>query len=251
MRHTLSLFLIVLLAAACNDSPPARPGARPGAVLSVAPGGTLTGTVREQIPVGPYVYVRLETPGGEAWAAVNESPMTVGSSITVYNVMTMEKFDSPSLKRTFARIFFGTLDPSGGAVSAAPGNVDSDPASAHPAPAPATVSAPVGLMARASGANARTIGELWKQKTQLAGTTVSVRGVVVKYNASVMGKNWIHLQDGSGEAAQGSLDLTVTSADAATVGDTVTVTGTLRTNQDLGAGYTYAVLLENAKVARR
>ena len=39
---------------------------------------------------------------------------------------------------------------------------------------------------------------------------VTVRAKVVKYNGGVMGKNWLHIRDGSGEA--GNNDLTVTTA---------------------------------------
>ena len=89
------------------------------------------------------------------------------------------------------------------------------------------------------------------QKDRLANRVVSVRGTVVKYNAAVMGKNWIHLQDGSGDPARGTHDITVTALDAVTVGATVTITGTVRVNRDVGAGYTYAVLVEDAKVVAK
>jgi hypothetical protein len=114
--------------------------------------------------------------------------------------------------------------------------------------APPAPDAQVAPVAKATGADARTIAELWAKKDRLANTVVSVRGTVVKYNAAVMGKNWIHLQDGSGDAATGTHDITVTTLDAVTVGATVTITGTVRLNRDVGAGYTYAVLVEDAKV---
>ena len=108
-----------------------------------------------------------------------------------------------------------------------------------------------GKVEKASGADARTISELWAQKDGMSGKTVSIRGVVVKYNEGVMGKNWIHLQDGSGDATKGTHDITVTSMDAAAVGATVTITGTVRINRDFGAGYTYALIVEDAKVAMK
>ncbi len=252
MRNTAAFLCVVLFTGACADAKSDVKSARPSAALNVTPGGTLTGTVREQIPVGPYVYLRLDTPSGETWAAVNEAPVTTGGSVTVYNVMAMEQFNSPTLKRTFARIHFGTLDSNFAANAMAAGAPNGDIAGGTSLiPTPAVGNAPVGVITKATGSDARSINELWAQKGHLAGATISVRGVVVKYNASVMGKNWIHLQDGSGDAAKGTNDLTVTSQDVAAVGDTVTATGTLRTNQDLGAGYTFAVLMENAKIARR
>ncbi len=85
-------------------------------------------------------------------------------------------------------------------------------------------------------------------KPKLTGSTVTVRGRVVKFNGGILGRNWIHLQDGTGDATQGTHDLTVTTDAKAAVGDVVTITGMLVVDQDFGAGYAYAVLLESASV---
>jgi len=74
---------------------------------------------------------------------------------------------------------------------------------------------------------------------------------LVKYNAGVMGKNWLHLQDGSGEASKGNHDITVTSQDTAAKGDVVTIKGVLRLDKDFGSGYTYALIVEEAKVIKK
>ena len=42
--------------------------------------------------------------------------------------------------------------------------------------------------------------------------------------------------------------MTITTTTTAKLGDTVLVTGTLSTNKDFGAGYKYAVIIEDAKV---
>lgn len=146
----------------------------------------------------------------------------------------MEQFVSQTLNRTFARIYFGSLVPVGSTGGETPAD-----------------DARVGRVARARSGDARTIGERWMEKKHLAGASVSIRGVVVKYDPGVMGRNWINLQDGSGDAARGTHDIAVTTLDAATIGDTITITGTVRTNRDLGAGYTYALLVEEAKVVVR
>jgi len=95
-----------------------------------------------------------------------------------------------------------------------------------------------------SGGN--TIAELFVGKDELVDTEVSVRGRVVKYNAGIMDRNWIHIRDGSG--TEGSNDLTVTTGDTARLGDLVVIRGTLKTNQDFGHGYSYDILVEEAKV---
>jgi hypothetical protein len=61
---------------------------------------------------------------------------------------------------------------------------------------------------------------------------------------AIMGKNWIHVQDGT-EAA-GNYDLTVTTQGTAKVGDVVVVEGGISLNKDFGAGYKYDVIMEDA-----
>jgi hypothetical protein len=62
-----------------------------------------------------------------------------------------------------------------------------------------------------------------------------------------MGKNWLHVRDGSG--AEGTNDLTITTAGTLpNVGDTVVVTGNVALNKDFGMGYAYDVLVEDAQV---
>ncbi len=255
MRFRIASVLMPLFIAACTENrTDAVEQASASAIVpqspqtplssqSPKPSSTLRGTLREQIPVEPYVYVRLETADGEIWAAVNEAPLALGDSITVYNAFPMDQFASQTLNRTFERIYFGSLEPSSDAAIASSGEL-----SASSTGTPTTPDAAIGPIAPAQGASARTIGDLWRDKEQLASTTVSVRGVVVKYNAAVMGKNWLHLQDGTGNAAQGTHDIVVTSMDPAAVGDTVTIRGIVRTNQDLGAGYVYSLLVEDASI---
>lgn len=99
---------------------------------------------------------------------------------------------------------------------------------------------------KAVGANARTVAEIVAKRLELKDQPVLVRGKVVKFNPQIMGKNWVHLRDGSGSAADGSNDILVTTQAATKVGDIVTVSGTVRTDQDFGSGYSYQVLIEEA-----
>jgi hypothetical protein len=97
-------------------------------------------------------------------------------------------------------------------------------------------------------AGGTTVANVWANRKPLAGKTVTVRGKVVKFNGGIMGRNWIHIQDGTGVAADGTNDLLVTSDAAAKVGDVITVTGTVAIDKDFTAGYAYAVLIEGAKI---
>ena len=75
---------------------------------------------------------------------------------------------------------------------------------------------------------------------------MKVRGKVVKFTPEIMGKNWIHLQDGTGAA--GTNDLTVTTSAMAKKGDTVVISGALVIDKDFGYGYAYDVIIEDADV---
>jgi hypothetical protein len=103
-------------------------------------------------------------------------------------------------------------------------------------------------VAKASGSNARTVAEIISNRAELKGKPVLLRGKVVKYNPGIMGKNWIHLRDGSGSATDDTNDILVTSASETKVGDVVTVKGTIRTDKDFGSGYAYKVLIEEATI---
>ncbi len=92
-----------------------------------------------------------------------------------------------------------------------------------------------------------TVAEVLGQAAELAGKEVAVRGKVVKANAAIMGRNWIHLRDGS-ETGGHVADLTVTTDGTASVGDTVLIRGRVATDRDFGFGYTYEVLVEDAAV---
>jgi hypothetical protein len=94
-----------------------------------------------------------------------------------------------------------------------------------------------------------TVAKIFANRKTLAGKTVTVRGKVVKFNGGILGMNWLHIQDGSGVAKDGTNDLTVTSAGGANVGDIATVTGTVVLDKDFGAGYAYTVLIQGATIA--
>lgn len=148
----------------------------------------------------------------------------------------MTNFESKSLKKTFPTIIFGSL----GGTAAAPSLLNSKMTVANMAD-----SAPIKI-AKASGANAYTVADIMAKSVQLKDKPVKLNGQVVKYNAGIMGKNWIHLRDGSGTAAKGDNDILVTSAASAKMGDRITISGVVRNDKDFGSGYSYKVLIEDA-----
>ncbi len=282
MRVPVTLMALVLLAGCGKQQPAldvktAAPAKAPAASASAPASGvmpaapeaalvTVSGTVLETMDAAEYTYMRLKTATGETWAAINKTKVAKGDAVTVTNAMVMDGFQSKTLNRTFDHILFGVLATPGAPAAAAPAAPAAPMASGHQpavAPAPATqeqmaaqhgqaaggpADAPDVKVPKAEGQNAKTVAELWAQRASLKGKEVAVKAKIVKVTNSVMGKNWLHVRDGSGSKAAKDNDLTVTTDVVAKVGDVVTVTGTVSVDKDFGAGYAYPVIIENAKL---
>lgn len=225
-RLILPMAVLALAGLGCH-----RSKASQGAAAVVAPGATIQGEIKEILPAPPYDYLRLATAGGDVWAAIPAADLKVGSRISVQVQLHQATFESPSLHRTFQNLYMGTV----------PGLAPAAPMGAQPGPAMAPV-------AKAQGGDARAIAEIYAQKDKLKDKTVTVRGKVVKYNEGILGKTWIHLQDGSGSQASRDFDLAVTTKGTSKLGEVITVKGTLHLARDFGSGYTYPVILEDAKI---
>jgi hypothetical protein len=252
MRSPAFCFVLVLATiGACSRQPAtgaataARPGAAPQAPAPATQPGpqTVTGIVLETMDAASYTYLRVKTDTGELWAATAQFNVGVGDRVVVPLEMPMKDFHSPSLKRDFPLIYFTShVDREGQPASAVmPGHAQMGAGSPAAAAAP-----PMANVAPATGGTA--VADVWAKRAALAGTRVTVRGRVVKFNGGILDRNWIHIQDGTGNAKDGSNDLTITSQDMAKVGDVITATGTVTVNKDFGAGYSYGVIVESARI---
>lgn len=216
------------------------------AMINPADAGVVKGEVMEVIHVENFTYLRLNTHSGEIWTAVISAPIKKGNVVAIKDAIVMSNFESKILKRTFPTILFGNLVGAGG--NAAPSDVSRLPigmGSSFVALSQRWKSS-TPRIDKANDVNARSVAEIVTHADAMAGKTVVLRGKVVKYNPDIMGKNWIHLRDGSGSESDQSNDILVTSANPVKPGDVVTFKGTVRTAQDFGAGYAYKVLVEDA-----
>jgi hypothetical protein len=184
---------------------------------------------------GGYTYAQLDHGGTKIWVAGPETKLVVGTTLSKMAGQLMTDFRSNTLNRTFDQIYFVASFPGAGAAAA--------PVTAAQ---PATTGADEKVAAAPGG---KTVAAVWAAKDALKGKAVIVRGKVVKLNNGIMGKNWVHLRDGSG--ANGTNDLLVTTQDTVKLGDVVTASGSVATHQDFGAGYSYEVLVENATLAAK
>ena len=214
-------------------------------VQSAANATVLQGKVLERMNAEGYSYLRLSTPSGEIWAAVLMTDVKVGAEIAIENPLPMDGFESKTLKRKFDRIVFGTLG-----LNSQGSSQTMNLHSVHEGISSSVTTEAINV-ARAEGSEGRTVAEVYAQKAQLKDRAVAVRGKVVKINANIMSKTWMHLRDGSGDPASGNNDLTVTTQGSAAVGDTVMVKGTVRTDKNLGMGYVFSVIVEDATVVKQ
>ena len=268
MAAAVALAAVVGLASQARPGPAPRgpaPEPRSGAMgdlfdsaeptpTPLAESAALSGRVLEVIDVAEYSYLRLATAQGEVWAAVSKAAIAVGSEVAVENPTRMENFQSTTLKRSFDVIYFGNLAQAGGrgADALPPGHpsIEGEESSPHAHGGLATdredAVAEV-KVTRAAGGNAHRIVELFDEAQKLEGQLVRVRGQVVKVTPGVMGKTYLRLRDGSATRPE-QRELVVTTAAEPRVGDVSTFEGTLRTQVDVGIGYSYPVLLSDAQL---
>lgn len=208
------------------------------------PTASLSGRVLEVRHVDNFTYLRLKTRDGETWAATTRTTVDKGADVKLENTVVMTNFESKSLKMKFDTIVFGDLAGSG--KGAPRRGADMITAHAGMAGAPGAMDVKV---EKASGANARTIAEIVTGKAALRDKPVLVRGKVVNYNPGILGRNWVHLRDGTGTVADKTNDVLVTSTSETKIGDVVLVKGIVRTDKDFGAGYAYPVMIEATELS--
>ncbi|HEX2962613.1 MAG: hypothetical protein ACM3UR_05955 [Bacteroidota bacterium] len=229
MKRSLIVFLAVALLSltACSKKEESKP---------VSAQGVHTGKVIDKINASNYSYLQLEENGNTYWIAAPQMQIEKGETVQFAKSMEMKNFHSETLNRTWETILF---------VSdvAKNGQLAQPTMGAHPQVKTDQEQVKVDPVK-----GGKTVAEVYAQKESLSGKPVTVRGKVVKYNAGIMGKNWIHIQDGTN--SQGNYDLLVTSTDEAQVGSVITVEGKVSVNKDFGAGYSYSVLLEDCKVKK-
>ena len=204
--------------------------------------GPVTGTVAETMESGGYVYIRLED---GVWIAANTFAVNEGDKIQYAGAMEMNDFHSNSLDRTFKSILFvseaSIVNGDGTAMPVMPKAGHADMGMQLQKPVSAQSPAPGEIKPLADG---KTIAGVFAASGQLKERVVSLNARVIKINKSIMGRNWITLQDGTGTAPDDKL--LATSQEEVSPGDVVIVKGTVNTDVDLGYGYHYKVLLEEA-----
>jgi hypothetical protein len=234
----------VSLAAAEKAAP--KPKQAAAAKDEAAIPSSLSGKVVETMNSGGYTYVCLEKAGKKTWVAVPQMPVSVGQEMAFQPGNEMPNFTSKSLNRTFESIIFSAGPAESGKKSALPaGHSAAGKTSPGAKPSASVKNVKV---EKATGPDSYTVGEIFAKRAELNKKTAVVRGTVVKASEGIMGMNWLHLQDGTGDAKNATHDLVVTTDGIAKVGDVVTVKGTVAKDKDFTSGYKYDVIIEKASI---
>jgi hypothetical protein len=205
----------------------------------VAADNSLSGKVVETMDSGAYTYMLLERNGYKTWVAAPQMKVKKGQHVSLLPGSLMENFRSPTLNRTFREIYF----------SPGPGNQGSVGETAGSKGKVIVSKEKIGV-GKASSPNAYTVAEIYQNISRLDGKEVVVRGKVLKVLPQIMGKNWLHLQDGTGNPQNHTADLVVTTRDLPSVGDIVTASGIIFKDKDFGSGYKYRAIMEDAHVVK-
>lgn len=240
-----TVFLLALVLSACNSKPKVIEAESAGdesnapifqeaplvqGADAAAPQEEHTVVVEEAMNTERYTYLRVKENGQEFWIAISKRDVKVGNTYHYRGGLLKKNFQSQEFNRLFETLYLVSdfRDHSGNAGE-----------SMVATPAAAAVEPPTNVT---PAAGAIKISQLVANLSKYDGKVVKVTGKCVKVNPMIMGKNWAHIQDGSGK----NLDLTVTTAENIPLGAIVTVEGTIRLNMDFGAGYKYDYLMEGA-----
>ena len=234
---------LILSLAACTDKA-SEPTADNPALATPVPAGMVRGTVVETMDAAGYTYVLLDTGDGQLWFASQPVPMAVGDVVQTDTGLAMEDFTSNALGRSFDVIYFAETFQNLSAGAVPEGSPQTGLPPGHPVK-PAQFEDAIAVEAFEEG---KDIAWVYANGDSLAGQPVTLRGQVVKYNANILGTNFLHIRDGSGDAADGSNDIIVTTQAEVAVGQTIVVSGTVVLDKDYGAGYSYPLLVEEATV---
>jgi hypothetical protein len=270
----ISLAILAGLIACGNDTPETIPSTQAGRQSQVsvqtpsdAQLAEFSGKVVEKQDVSVYTYVRLDDgAGNQIWAAVPQTQLEIGEQIALQGGTVMTNFSSKTLNRTFEFIVFapGFVRGSGNKTARAPGGDNGSSSGAVQSEisphgmteqlssgSSRAIASFSGVKVEKSNAqNGYTVAELFAKAVSLNDQKVTVKGQVVKVSPNIMGKNWHHIQDGTGDPAKNTHDLVVTSSAIVEKGTIISFEGVLAADKDFGSGYRYDVLIEDAVVVK-
>jgi starvation-inducible outer membrane lipoprotein len=194
--------------------------------------------VEKVLHTSDYTYLLMNENGSKTWIVIPITEVNPGETYYYKDGIEMPDFKSKELDRTFDKVYF----------------VEEISVSPVQAKSPGGMQQHTGKQAPAHGVVAETthtedevaLARLFANPDGYANKIIKVRGTVVKVNRQIMGKNWIHIQDGT--EYNGQFDLTITTTELVKTGNVVGFEGTIVLDKDFGYGYRYNIIMEEAAV---
>ena len=187
--------------------------------------------VKEIVHTSKYSYLKVVEKESEFWIAAVKSDFVVGEKYIYQGGVLMKDFKSKELDRVFDEVYFvQQIIPASGHGSES-ANTSSDIKSSTPPSQPP-----------AEGVT--SLKDIISNPDQYKDKQVKVYGEVIKINLGIMNRNWIHVKDGTADEH----DFVITSGAQVPLGQSVTFEGVITIDKDFGAGYVYALIMEEAKV---
>jgi len=208
--------------------------------------GAHQGEVQETMNSGGYTYMKVSEGGKSYWIAATKINIQKGAKIQFAEEMSMHNFQSKTLGRTFENIMFVSEVQAEGAVS--------EEKSSHQQQNIHTKNSLANTLKQAKVSPYKKEGTLSVEETflkakSLVGKQVKIRGKVTKVSHMIMKKNWVHIQDGTGDARTNDIVFT-TPKETPKMGDIVTAEGTVAVDKDFGYGYFYPVIIEQSSFSK-
>jgi hypothetical protein len=233
MKQLYLILTIILFSIGCKGPLSAPKASETKSVLHIV-------IVNEVLQAGEYTYLNVSEKRKKIWLAVPSIQIAKGERISYTGGFEMKDFFSKELKRTFSEVLL--LESIN--TEQIPGKKDGMIISSHG----------IGVKTEKinvsiePGEGCISIAKILEAKDGYSGKTIRVKGKITKFNSAILGKNWIHIQDGT--QFKGVFDLAITTDSQLVVGDTATFEGTITLKKDFGYGYFYDVIMEDGKLIK-
>lgn len=195
--------------------------------------------VKEVLQTTQYTFIRTSEDGQDHWFAAPSMDARIGTVYYYDQGKKVTNFESRELNRVFDEItlLVDIYDADSGNKQNAEEKDETHTATINNERVEISVEPAL---------DGIPLATLIKNKKSYKNKRVKIRGMVTKFNPSIMGKNWVHIQDGT--EYKGAFDLTITTQEVVNTGDIVTFEGKIALDRDFGFGYYYELLMEEGKI---